>query len=148
MKKKSLKFKLSIIAVIIALVVPLPVMAADKVTFSNFNFTMNAYEDKTKTVISNNKNNANDVWKYSITSLTGVGSISSGKVIFLYPSYSGAPLGVSMPATIYSGMSMNTVLSAPYYDSHPSNRVYTLYAKSNDAYGASMNVTVSGTFEP
>lgn len=147
MKKRTFKFMLSAIAIALMLVIPLPVMAADVVTFTNFHFTMSPYEDKTLVVSSNVKNNPGSIWYYSVSSLSGVGTIESGKIFFLEPSHSGAGY-IAMPASIHSEISMNTPLSSYYFENYPSGIVYTLYAVSNDAYGSSMNTYTSGAWMP
>ena len=147
MRKKSFRLKLRARGVALTLVIPLPVMAATA-TFSNFNFRVSPYEDKTKVVTSATKADSETNWYYRITSRSGLGTISSGKIMYLEPNYSGGGLGIATPATISSETPLNTSLKASYYGSCPPAHTYTLYAKSNDQYSSSLNATISGRFTP
>ena len=150
MKRKNLKIRLCALLMAAIVAMPIPVMAAERATgaFANFRFTTSAYDDKPQRIIDVVKNDAVSKWYYSITSRSGLGTVSSKKFIYLVPSYSGAGLGIAVAAPISSETALNTTLSAAYYDSCPTGRTYTLYARSNDNCPDSMNVTISGTFRP
>lgn len=148
MKKGSIKLKLGAITAALMMLIPLPVRAADEVTFTNFHFTMSPYEDKTQVVISNVKNSQDRVWKYKISSLSGVGTIGSGKIFYLVSKNRTLDGGSPMAASIHSEIRMNFELEAPYYGDCPTGVVYTLYATSNDTYGSSINAYVSGSWKP
>jgi hypothetical protein len=147
--KRTLKTKLGITAAILALAVPLPVMAATQ-TFTNFTFTTAPREDKSQFVTSAAK--AGDdayetLWYYRITALSGVGTIASNKIFFLEP-YRAGHGSIAIPATMHSGITLNASLNAPYYGTCPADETYSLYAISNTQYGSSMSATVSGRFTP
>jgi hypothetical protein len=150
MKRKNFKIRLSALLMAAVMAIPVPVMAAERATgaFSNFTFTSSAYQDTSKRVIDVVKNDAVSRWYYSITSRSGLGTVSSKRFIYLVPSYSGAGLGIAVAAPISSETALNTTLSAAYYDSCPTGRTYTLYAKSNDSCPVNMSATISGTFRP
>lgn len=145
--KRMIKLKLGVIAVALMLAVPLPAMAADVATFVNFNFRTSPYQDTTKLIVRHNKTHAGNTWYYSIGALSGVGTESSGKIFFLNAGRVGYGFN-TMPASIYAGMPINIQLSSYYYSDAPTGHTYELYAQSNDAYGGSMNATVSGLWLP
>lgn len=145
--KRMIKLKLGVIAVALMLAIPLPAMAADVTEFKNFNFKTSPYQDTTQFIIRYNKTYAGSTWYYSIGALSGVGTKESGKIFFLNAGRVGYGFN-TMPASIYAGMPINTQLSSYYYSDAPASHLYDLYAQSNDAYGGSMDATVSGLWMP
>lgn len=123
-------------------------VCAQTAYFRSFTFVASAYEDKTATVTSATKSNNEANWYYTITSLAGVDTPSSGKFFYLEPNYSGGGLGCAVPATISSETTRNVSLQSSYYEACPKNVTYTLYAKSNDAYEDRTYVIFSGSFMP
>lgn len=123
-------------------------VCAQTAYFSSFSFKTSAYQDKTAEVTSATKSSNEANWYYTITSLAGVDTPSSGKFFYLEPNYSGGGLGCAIPAIISSSTTRNVSLQSSYYDACPQNVTYTLYARSNDAYGDSMYAIFSGYFMP